>query len=416
MRFKLKNPFRFVSPRNRILRRGEQVAAAVEELKDEYRALTDEQLKAKTAEFIAELNKGKSLEDIVVPAMATIREAAWREIKQFAYPVQLIGAYIVFQGDFAEMMTGEGKTLTLFLAAYVGALEKQGVHVVTVNEYLASRDAETAGKIFKRLDMTVGCNRSNLAPFHKKAAFACDVTYTTNSELGFDYLRDNMVPRYEDKKIRGLHFAIVDEGDSVLIDEARTPLIISGQPKKDFSLYFAADKFVSSLGEDDYKVDPETRSPALTESGMQKAESFFRLKNLFDIENSDTFHKITNALTANKVFENGKEYIVRDNKILIVDHFTGRVLEGRSYNSGLHQAVQAKERVPIEPENVIVATVTYQSFFRMYKKLSAVSGTALTEAEEFLKIYNMVVVPVPTNRRVIRKDWPDFVFGNHKMK
>lgn len=416
MRYQLKNPFRFVSPRNRILRRGEHVAAAVEELKEQYRALSDDQLKAKTAEFIGLLQKGQSLNDILIDALATIREAAFRELGQFAYPVQLIGAYIVYQGDFAEMMTGEGKTLTLFLASYVCALEKQGVHVVTVNEYLASRDAETAGRIFARLDMTVGCNRANLAPAHKKAAFACDVTYTTNSELGFDYLRDNMVEHYEDKKIRGLHFAIIDEGDSVLIDEARTPLIISGQPKKDLSLYFAADKFVSTLNDNDYKIDPETRSPTLTESGMKKAEAFFKLQNLFDIENSDTFHKITNALTANKVFENGKEYIVRDNKILIVDHFTGRVLEGRSYNSGLHQAVQAKERVPIEPENVIVATITYQSFFRMYKKLAAVSGTALTEAEEFLKIYNMVVVPIPTNRRVIRQDWPDYVFGNHKMK
>lgn len=411
----LNNLFKLVSPKNRILRKAQKVAYAVDELKDTYRALTDEQLKAKTNEFINEL-KTKSLDDIVVHALATIREAVYRELNQFAYLVQLIGAYIVYQGDFAEMVTGEGKTLTLMLASYVNALNKKGVHIVTVNEYLAQRDAGIARGVFERLDMTVGCNLSNLAPIKKKEAFACDLTYTTNSELGFDYLRDNMVQNYDDKKIRGLHYAIVDEGDSVLIDEARTPLIISGQPKRDFQLYFDADKFVATLNEDDYKVDAESRSPSLTESGMAKAEAFFNVKNLFNIENSNLVHKIGNALMANKVFENGREYIVRDNKILIVDHFTGRVLEGRSYNSGLHQAVQAKERVPIEPENVVVATITYQSFFRLYDKLAAVSGTALTEAEEFLKIYNMVVVPVPTNRPLIRKDHPDHVFGNATIK
>ncbi len=407
---------RLISPKNRILKRAERVAYDVDDLKDEYRALTDEQLKAKTDFFLSELAAGKTLDDVVVAALATVREAVYREIKQFAYLVQLIGAYIVYQGDFAEMLTGEGKTLTLFLAAYVNALEKQGVHIVTVNEYLAQRDAAIASRIFARLGLTVGCNVANLAPIKKKEAFACDVTYTTNSELGFDYLRDNMVANYEDKKIRGLHYAIVDEGDSVLIDEARTPLIISGQPKKDFTLYFAADKFVNSLSESDYKVDEESRSPSLTVSGMKKAERFFKVDNLFNVENSDLFHKINNALIANKIFENGKEYIVRDNKILIVDHFTGRVLEGRSYNSGLHQAVQAKERVEIEPENVIVATITYQSFFRLYKKLAAVSGTAITEAEEFLKIYNLVVVPVPTNKPMIRTDHPDHIFGNQKLK
>lgn len=408
--------FRLISPRNRILNRAEKIAYKIDELKDEYRALTDEQLKAKTAFFISELESGKTLDDIAIDAFATIREVVYRENGQFAYLVQLMGAYVVYQGDFAEMMTGEGKTLTLFLAAYVNALEKKGVHIVTVNEYLAQRDAELAGRIFARLDMTVGCNISNLAPAKKKEAFNCDVTYTTNSELGFDYLRDNMVSNYDDKKIRGLHYAIVDEGDSVLIDEARTPLIISGQPKKDFTLYFAADKFVSTLTESDYKVDEESRSPSLTESGMLKAEKFFKVKNLFNIENSDLFHKISNALVANKIFENGKEYIVKDNQILIVDHFTGRILGGRSYNSGLHQAVQAKERVQIEPENIVVATITYQSFFRLYKKLAAVSGTALTESEEFLKIYNLVVVPIPTNKLVIRIDHPDHVFGTADIK
>lgn len=410
------NWFKLISPKNRILKRATLAAKQVDALKDEMRALSDEQLFNKTEYFINELKNNKTTDDILVEAFAVIREVVYRETGNFAYPVQLIGAYVVHQGDFSEMMTGEGKTLTLVLAAYLNMLEKKGVHIVTVNEYLAERDAEQARRIFARLNLTVGCNKANLAPHLKKEAFDCDLTYTTNSELGFDYLRDNMVRNYRDKKIRGLHFAIVDEGDSILIDEARTPLIISGQPKKDFRMYFDADKFVETLSESDYKIDPESRSPSLTEKGITKAEKHFKINNLFDLENSDLFHKIGNALTARKIFQNGKEYIVRDDKILIVDHFTGRILEGRSYNGGLHQAVQAKERVPIEAENVVVATVTYQSFFRMYKKLAAVSGTALTESEEFLKIYNMVVVPVPTNRPVIRKDHPDFMFGNLKTK
>lgn len=408
--------FRLISPKNRILKRAEKAAYAIDALKDTYRNLSDDALKQKTNHFLKEIENGKSLDDILIDVFATIREAIYRELNQFAYLVQLMGAYIVHQGDFAEMMTGEGKTLTLIIAAYLNALSKKGVHIVTVNEYLAQRDADSARKILSRLNITVGCNIANLAPDQKKAAFACDITYTTNSELGFDYLRDNMVRNYNDKKIRELNFAIVDEGDSILIDEARTPLIISGQPKKDFTLYFEVDNFVKKLTEDDFNIDPESRSPFLTEEGMKKAEDYFKVKNLFDIENSDLFHKIGNALMANKVFENGKEYIVKESKILIVDHFTGRVLEGRSYNSGLHQAVQAKERVPIEPENLVVATITYQSFFRLYKKLAAVSGTALTEAEEFMKIYNMVVVPVPTNKALIRTDHPDHVFGNANLK
>jgi preprotein translocase subunit SecA len=246
--------------------------------------------------------------------------------------------------------------------------------------------------------------------------FNCDITYTTNSELGFDYLRDNMVRRYEDKVMRGLNFAIVDEADSILIDEARTPLIISGQPKRDVSMYIEVDKFVKTLKPADYKSDPETNSIMLTDSGIKKAEEHYKLRNLYDIENSDLVHKIKNALMANYIFENGVEYIVRDEKIALVDQFTGRILEGRSYNAGLHQAIQAKELVKIEPENVIVATITYQSFFRLYRKLSGVSGTAATEAEEFMKIYNMVVVPIPTNRTVVRKDMNDFVFNNKASK
>jgi preprotein translocase subunit SecA len=246
--------------------------------------------------------------------------------------------------------------------------------------------------------------------------FACDITYTTNSELGFDYLRDNMVQNFDDKVIRGLNFAIVDEGDSILIDEARTPLIISGQPKRDVSMYIEVDQFAKTLKPEDYKIDPESNSITLTDPGVKKAEARYKLKNLYAIENSDLIHKIKNALMANYIFELGVEYIVRDDKILLVDQFTGRILEGRSYNAGLHQAIQAKEYVKIEPENVVVATITYQSFFRLYRKLAGVSGTAMTESEEFLKIYNMVVVPIPTNKPNIRKDHNDYVFANKISK
>ncbi|WP_159204506.1 preprotein translocase subunit SecA [Mycoplasmoides pneumoniae] len=411
------NFLKLVSPRHRIYHKASKIANEVEGHKNYYRNLTDVQLLEESNKLVDLVTKQNyTILDVAVAALALIREVVYRETGEFAYRVQIIGAYIVLIGDFAEMMTGEGKTLTIVLAAYVSALEKRGVHVVTVNEYLAQRDATNATKILKRVGMTVGCNFANLAPHLKQAAFACDVTYTTNSELGFDYLRDNMVHRFEDKKIRELHFAIVDEGDSVLIDEARTPLIISGPAKNEFAAYVAVDRFVKKLKEDEYKIDPESRAPALTELGIKHAEKNFKTDNLFALENSDLFHKIINALTAVKVFEQGKEYIVRDGKVLIVDHFTGRILEGRSYSNGLHQAVQAKEMVEIEPENVIVATITYQSFFRLYNRLSAVSGTAFTESEEFLKIYNMVVVPVPTNRPNIRKDRADSVFGTPNIK
>jgi len=404
------------SPRKRILRKAKVLADKVDQLKDQYRALSDQALSQKTEEFINELQSGKSLDDILPDAMATAREAIYRVHGLFAYKVQIIGAIIVHHGDFAEMYTGEGKTLTLLLVAYLNALSKKGVHIVTVNEYLVQRDAKFCAEALNPLNITVGYNISSLNSDQKRQMYACDITYTTNSELGFDYLRDNMVKKYEDKVIRELNFAIVDEADSVLIDEARTPLIISGQPKKDVSMYVDVDTFVKTLNPDDYKKDPESNSITLTDSGIEKTQKYYKLSNLFDIENSDLIHKIKNSLMANFVFENGVEYIVKNNKIYLVDHFTGRILEGRSYNAGLHQAIQAKERVKIEPENVTVATITYQSFFRLYRKLAGVSGTALTEAEEFLKVYNMVVVPVPTNKPVIRKDQNDFVFSNKISK
>ena len=412
----LQKLFQLILPKNRILRMAEKTAKKVDKLSNYFRQMTDEKLKEKHDELVDQVKNGKTLEEVLIPAFGLIREVIYRATNEYAYLVQLVGAFVVHNGDFAEMATGEGKTLTLLIAAYLNALKKNGVHIVTVNEYLAKRDADYARNIFQRLGLTVGCNTANISGFIKKKMFDCDITYTTNSELGFDYLRDNMVQNYEDKKIRLLNFAIIDEGDSILIDEARTPLIISGQPQSDFSAYIDVDNFVAKLTPDDYKIDPESRSPSLTHEGIKKAEKNFKIANLFNIENSDLIHKIANALVANFVFKNGKEYIVQNDKILIVDQFTGRILHGRSYNSGLHQAIQAKEHVKIEPENLIIATITYQSFFRLYKKLAAVSGTAITESEEFLKIYNMVVVPIPTNKPVIRLDFPDFVFGNLNAK
>ncbi|GHU31028.1 hypothetical protein FACS1894166_01730 [Bacilli bacterium] len=404
------------APYRRILKRAKSVANKTEALKNKYRAMSNRDLSNMTNIFLAELKNGKSLDDIMPDAFAAAREACFRVHKLFAYKVQITGAAIVHFGDFAEMYTGEGKTLTLVIVAYLNALLKQGIHIVTVNEYLVQRDAKFCAQALNPLGITVGYNISSLESDQKRAMFACDITYTTNSELGFDYLRDNMVHDYAEKVIRNLSFAIVDEGDSILIDEARTPLIIAGQPKRDVSMYVQVDQFVKTLKDEDYKIDPESNSVMLTDSGTKKTENHYRLKNLFAIENSDLIHKIKNSLMANFVFEHGVEYIVRDDKIALVDQFTGRILEGRSYNAGLHQAIQAKEYVKIEPENVVVATITYQSFFRLYKKLAGLSGTAMTEAEEFIKIYNMVVVPVPTNKPNIRKDMNDYIFANKISK
>ncbi|MDE7075641.1 MAG: preprotein translocase subunit SecA, partial [Malacoplasma sp.] len=402
---------------SKILVKAKLIAQQVENNFDEYQSLSIEDLKIRTDYLIDGLSKNKfTLDDIVVDAFSIAREIIYREYGMLAYQVQMMGAYIVHCGDFAEMYTGEGKSLTLLLVSFLNALTKRGVHIVTVNEYLVERDAKFAEKAFEKLGITVGYNTSKLSKEVKREMFAKDITYTTNSELGFDYLKDNMVRSIEEKVIRELFFVIVDEADSVLIDEARTPLIISGQPKEDFSLYVEIDAFVSELSKDDYKIDDESNTIFLTDSGVEKAEKFFQLDNLYSVENAEVVHKITNALVAHYIFANGKEYLVKDDKIYLVDQFTGRVLEGRSYNAGLQQAIQAKERVKIEPENVVMATITYQSFFRLYEKLSGVSGTAMTEAEEFLKIYNMVVVRIPTNKPVIRIDKPDYIFGTKKVK
>ncbi|MBR4486900.1 preprotein translocase subunit SecA [bacterium] len=413
----MKNLFKMLLPKNRILEQAKSLAIQVDARKEYYRNLTDEELKAKTDEFIKILSSdGGSLDLILVDAIATVREAAYRETGMFAYFVQIIGAIVVTLNNFAEMKTGEGKTLTLVLASYVCALFKKGLHLVTVNQYLVERDSTFANKILNRLNMTAKYNSADFKQQQKKEAFLADVTYTTNSELGFDYLRDNMVNSYDQKVLRGLNFAIVDEADSVLIDEARTPLIISGQPQQDSEIYLKIDDFVKTLNKDDYEIDPESQSIALTFDGMEKANKFFSVKNIYDFANSDLLHKVSNAIMANYVFENGKEYIVNNDEIKLVDHFTGRIMEGRSYSNGLQQAIQAKEKVKIEPENITVASITYQSLFRNYENLSAVSGTAITEKEEFLKIYNMVVVPIPTNKPIIRKDFPDYVFDTKESK
>ena len=404
------------SPSRKLLKKAKRLANYIDNLSPIYRKKSNAELSNMTNVFIEQLKNGQSLFDILPNALAVAREAIYRVHHIFAYKVQLIGAIIANGGDFAEMYTGEGKTVVIVLVAYLNALLKHGIHVVTVNEYLVQRDAKFCAEALNPLGITVGYNLSSFTPAQKRQMYACDITYTTNSELGFDYLRDNMVQRYEDKVIRELNFAIIDEADSVLIDEARVPLIISGMPKQDLSMYVDIDEFVSTLKPEDYTIDHEANSINLTDSGVKKTEQYYRIKNLFDFRNSELYHKIKNSLMANFVFQNGVEYIVREDKVLLVDHFTGRVLEGRSYNAGLQQAIQAKERVKIDPENVVVATITYQSFFRLYNKLAGVSGTAMTEAEEFLKIYNMVVVNIPTNKPVIRKDLNDYVFENKVSK
>lgn len=410
------NDWNVFSPARKILKKAKKTAQYIDSLAPVFRKKTNAELSAMTNYLIEKLKRGHSLDDILPEAFATARETIYRVHGIFAYTVQIIGAIVAHNGDFSEMYTGEGKTITIIIVAYLNALLKRGVHVVTVNEYLVQRDASYCASVLNPLGISVGYNLASFKLDEKRKMYACDVTYTTNSELGFDYLRDNMVKRMEEKVIRELNYAIIDEADSVLIDEARTPLIISGQPKQDVGLYIDADEFVNTISQDDFTLDRETNSVALTDSGIKKCENYFKLNNLFDFKNSDLYHKVKNALMANKIMENGVEYIVRNNEIHLVDQFTGRILEGRSYNAGLHQAIQAKERVKIEPENVTVATITYQSFFRLFNKLAGVSGTAATESEEFLKTYNMVVVTIPTNKPVIRKDLNDYVFDNKVSK
>lgn len=394
-----------------------KVAEAVVALEDEYKKLTDEELKAKTPEFKQRLEKGETLDDIMVEAFATAREAASRVLGLTPFKVQIIGAAAMHFGNIAEMKTGEGKTLTSVLVAYLNALPGKGVHIVTVNEYLASRDATEMGEVHKFLGLTVGLNLRELDSEQKREQYYCDITYSTNSELGFDYLRDHMV-LYKEQMVQRpeMNFAIVDEVDSILIDEARTPLIISGGEKKGPNLYVQANSFAKCLHQEDYEIDVKDCHVALTESGMSKAEKYFNVDNLYDVKNVTIVHHINNALRANYIMEKDKDYVVHEGAIVIVDPFTGRLMVGRQWSDGLHQAIEAKENVQIKKETRTLATITYQNYFRMYKKLAGMTGTAKTEEEEFRNIYNMFVVEIPTNVPVIRIDEPDLIFRSMKAK
>jgi len=388
------------------------LADKIDALDEEYSKLTDYELQAKTDEFKNRLEKGETLDDILVEAFATAREACFRVIGEKPYYVQLLGGIAIHFGNIAEMKTGEGKTLTSVMPAYLNALSGQGVHIITVNEYLADRDANWMGNIHRFLGLTVGTNLRSLTPKEKKEQYECDILYTTNNELGFDYLRDNMVVRGENRVQRGLNFAIIDEVDSVLIDEARTPLIISGGEMKSARLYTDADSFVKSLKkEEDYLYDEKTKAVSLTEEGVKKGEKRFGVDNLYDASQTGLIHHINQALKANYSMRNDVDYVVQDGEVVIVDQFTGRLMKGRAFSDGLHQAIEAKEGVKIQQETKTLATITFQNLFRMYKKLSGMTGTAKTEEEEFRNIYNMFVICIPTNKEVIRDDQPDLVYA-----
>ena len=393
------------------------LADKVMALDEEYSKLTDTELQNKTEEFKNRLRDGETLDDILVEAFATAREAAFRVIGEKHFYVQILGGLAIHFGNIAEMKTGEGKTLTSVLPAYLNALTGEGVHIITVNEYLATRDAAWMGKIHEFLGLTVGVNTRDLTPKEKQEAYNCDILYSTNNEIGFDYLRDNMVVHKEDRVQRKLNFAIIDEVDSVLIDEARTPLIISGGEMRSANLYIDADHFAKSLKEEkDYIYDEKTKSVNLTDSGSEKAEKTFNISNLYEIENAGLLHYINQALRANYSMKRDVDYVVQDNEVVIVDQFTGRLMKGRAYSDGLHQAIEAKEGVTINQETKTLATITFQNLFRMYKKLSGIPGTAKTEEEESTNIYNMYVIEIPTNKPVIRIDAPDLVYATKEAK
>ncbi len=421
------------SEEKRELKKLEKTADQVLALEHKMQALSDEELKDKTREYRERLEKGETVDDLLPEAFATAREAAFRVINEKPYKVQIMGSVAMHRGDIAEMKTGEGKTLTATMAVYLNALSGQGVHVITVNEYLAARDAAWMGEIYRFLGLSVGVNKRELSPREKREAYACDITYTTNSELGFDYLRDNMVTDVKDRVMRGLHVAFVDEVDSVLIDESRTPLIISGGKKQTANLYIAADRFVKTLTKPeyefdkstkenkllsgDYDIDEKTRQVMLTDDGVAKAEKYFGLDNLYDLDHTQLVHHINQALRANYIMMREVEYVVNDEQeIVIVDQFTGRMMPGRAYSDGLHQAIEAKEGVPIKEETSTLATITYQNFFRLYEKLAGMTGTAKTEEEEFLSTYNMKVIVIPTNRPIARQDLPDEIYSRKESK
>ncbi len=399
------------------LEKFKSIANEVIALEQEYSKLTDKELKNKTKEFRERLSNGETLEDIKVEAFATAREAAFRVIGEKPYYVQILGGLAMHYGNISEMKTGEGKTLTSTMPAYLNALTGEGVHIITVNEYLAGRDAEWMGEIYRFLGLTVGINYRELTPSEKRDAYNCDILYSTNNEIGFDYLRDNMVVKASDRVARPYNFAIIDEVDSVLIDEARTPLIISGGFMKSANLYMQTDKFAKSLKENEgYIYDEKTKSVSLDQTGISKAEKTFGVDNLYDISHTNLVHFINQALKANYAMKIDVDYVVNDGKIVIVDPFTGRLMQGRSYSDGLHQAIEAKEGVQINEETKTLATITFQNLFRMYKKLSGMTGTAKTEEEEFRDIYNMYVITIPTNKPVARKDYGDLLFTTKEGK
>ena len=399
------------------LKKFESLAEQVLNLEDEYSELSDEELKSKTEEFKERLKDGETLEDIKIEAFATAREAAYRVLGEKPYFVQIVGGFAIHYGNIAEMKTGEGKTLTTVLPAYLNALAGEGVHVITTNEYLSCRNAEWMGPVYDMLGVTVGVNLRELSVKEKQEAYNKDITYSTNNEIGFDYLRDNMVVKASDRVARPLNFAIIDEVDSILIDEARTPLIISGGHMQSADLYIQTDKFVKSLKLDNgYVYDEQTKSTVLDQKGIEKAEKTFNINNLYDIENTNLVHFINQSLKANYAMHNDVDYVVKDDKIVIVDPFTGRLMEGRTYSDGLHQAIEAKEGVTINEETKTLATITFQNLFRMYKKLSGMTGTAKTEEEELRDIYNMYVICIPTNKPVIREDCKDLIFATKEGK
>ena len=383
----------------------------------QWNQLTDDQLKDKTNEFKERYQKGETLDELLPEAFATVREAARRVLGLYPYRVQMMGGVVLHDGNISEMKTGEGKTLTATMPVYLNAISGEGVHVVTVNEYLATRDASEMGELYNFLGLSVGLNLNSRSTDEKRAAYACDITYSTNNELGFDYLRDNMVVYKEQMVQRPLNFAVVDEVDSILIDEARTPLIISGQAEKSTALYNRADSFIKRLTEEeDYKIDVQSKTIALTEQGISKAEETFGLENLYDVDNTALTHHLDNALRANYIMLRDIDYVVQEGKVMIVDQFTGRIMDGRRYSDGLHQAIEAKEGVEIEDETKTMANITFQNYFRMYKKLAGMTGTAKTEEEEFREIYNMEVIQIPTNRPIQRDDRPDLLYPTMESK
>ena len=399
------------------LKKFERIADKIDDLDEEMQKLSDKELTAKTEEFRERLKNGETLDDLIVEAFAVVREAAFRVVGEKPFYVQLLGGLSIHFGNISEMKTGEGKTLVATMPAYLNALSGDGVHIITVNEYLANRDSgHYVGDVFRFLGLTVGINLREMSPKEKQEAYACDILYSTNNEIGFDYLRDNMVIRKEDRVQRPLNFAIVDEVDSVLIDEARTPLIISGGEMKSANLYMDADRFAKTLKKEEYVYDEKTKSVTLSEEGVKKCEKHFHLDNLFSLENTELVHYINQALRANYSMKKDVDYVVQDDEIVIVDQFTGRLMKGRAYSDGLHQAIEAKENVKINQETKTLATITFQNLFRMYKKLSGMTGTAKTEEEEFRNIYNMYVICIPTNKPIARIDSPDLMYPTIKGK